>query len=243
MVGATAATNQTHMPQDENIGALIRERFAKLPKVVQDAITSVDVSNQMRELAKTHQLHLDQWDLLENEVHLALLGIQPLENLPGNLKREVGTDEATAVALAEDISRIVFEPIRQELERQLEHPEATAEKTTGVEDMRTRILKEAAGEVTTPPVPAVSVPVVSAPPTPPVPAKAVTIPVISAPTDTRATPENPPATKQSPQAIEMPAEPAKKVERTPVAAPSYVAPVPSHERKAIEGDPYREQLG
>ena len=35
--------------------------------------------------------------------------------------------------------------------------------------------------------------------------------------------------------------PTTKVERTPATPPSYVS-APSHERKTVEGDPYREQI-
>ena len=90
----------------------LKERFAKLPKVVQDAIMSADVEKHMRELAETHKLHLDQWQTLENEVMLALLGVQKAEDLEKNIKSEVGVPDDIAKALTENISKIVFEPIR-----------------------------------------------------------------------------------------------------------------------------------
>jgi hypothetical protein len=114
----------------------LKERFAQLPKVVQDAITSADVEKRMRELADTQKLHLDQWESLENEVMLALLGFQPVEDLEKNIKSQVNVTDDVAKALAADISKIVFEPIRGELERQLSHPEAKAENLTGVETAR-----------------------------------------------------------------------------------------------------------
>jgi len=110
--------------QDE-LNLKLRERFKELPKVVQDAITSADVQKQLRELADTNKLHLDQWQLLENEVMLTLLGFQTPEELPNNLKADLDLPEAEARALAENISKIVFAPIRAELEHQLE-PSAAA---------------------------------------------------------------------------------------------------------------------
>ncbi len=129
---------ETDIKLEENL----KERFAKLPQVVQDAITSADVEKRMRKLADTHKLHLDQWQSLENEVMLSLLGIQPVEDLEKNIKSEVNVSADVAKALAGDISKIVFEPIRQELERQLEHPEAKAAEVSGVEAARTQILEE-----------------------------------------------------------------------------------------------------
>ena len=128
-------------PTDTNpVNDEIEKRFQQLPKVVQDAITSANVEKKLRELADKHKLHVDQWDLLENEVMLTMLGFERPEDLEKNIQKEVGLASETAHALAESINTIVFEPIRQELERQLEHPEAQAETESGVEAARTQIL-------------------------------------------------------------------------------------------------------
>ncbi len=124
------------MPEEHDINQQIRERFSKLPKVIQDAITSTDVSQRMRRMADAYDLHLDQWELLENEVHLALLGFSPMEKLAENIRREVGVREEVANKLADDITKEIFEPVREELERELEHPEAEDEKVTSVEAAR-----------------------------------------------------------------------------------------------------------
>lgn len=168
------------------------ERFSKLPPVVQKAITSADVEKRLRQLADTHKLHIDQWDLLENEVMLALLGFEPIEDLPGNIQSEVGLDPAAAARLAGDISKMVFEPIRSELERTLDHPEVQATAVSNVDAVRSQML---AGAASTPVAPA-----------------------------------TPPA---APNTV--------KVERAPLPS-SYSAAAKSHERRTIEGDPYREQL-
>jgi hypothetical protein len=173
----------------------MQERFKQLPKVVQDAITSAEVEKRLRELANTHKLHLDQWTALENEVTLALLGFEPVENLPMSIQSEVGVDSTTAAAIAGDVSKIVFEPIRAELERNLEHPDAKVSSSTVVESVRTQML---------------------------------------AGTDKPQAPAVVPATP--PQA-----PPTQKVERAQLPE-TYAKSVPSHERKIIEGDPYREQL-
>jgi len=101
---------------DQDLKARLNARLKILPKVVRDAILSADVEAHMRELAEHHKLHLDQWTTLENEVMFALLGFVPVENLAANIEKEVGVPRETAGALAEDISHIVFEPIRAQLE-------------------------------------------------------------------------------------------------------------------------------
>lgn len=129
----------TELTQDE-LNEKIRERFKELPKVVQNAITSADVQKQLRALAETNNLHVDQWQLLENEVMLSLLGFQEAEELAHHLKNDLDISEETSTRLAADISRIVFQPIREELERELEHPDAKAAEISGVDAARTQIL-------------------------------------------------------------------------------------------------------
>lgn len=180
--------------QQEQFDAMLKERFALLPKVVQDAIVSADVEKHLRELAGTHKLHLDQWEKLENEVQLTLLGVNEAEELEQNIRREVGVPEDIARILASDIAHTVFEPIREELERQLEHPEAQA---VVVDPVRSQLIKDAAEEIQTKPS--------ILPATPPQGA------------------------------------PTEKVVRTP-SPESYAPTTPSHERKEIKGDPYREQI-
>lgn len=143
---------------------MFEERFGQLPAVLQNAIRNADVEKKLREMARTHNLHVDQWDLLENEVKLALYGFEDVQNLAKNIQSEVGLDETAAAALAQDISVAIFEPIREELERSLSHPEAKAENVDAMETMRREAIA-AAGE-NLPAAPAVQ------PATPPAPAPA-----------------------------------------------------------------------
>lgn len=161
------------MNNDTEFKELIKKRFGQLPRVVQEAIVSADVEKHLRELAETHKLHLDQWELLENEVQMTLLGIQPADKLTENIEKEVGVSNEIAKILAESISKIVFEPIRQELERQLEHPEAKAEEVSGVEAARAQVLGGEERPVAPPVLPAT-------PPAPPPAGKAVRAPVSEA---------------------------------------------------------------
>ncbi len=113
---------------DKDLQRMLGERLKQLPKVVQDAITSADIEKHLRELSDTHKLHLDQWQLLENEVMLTLLGFEEPEDLPANLKKELNVAVDVADALTEDISRIVFAPIRAELERELATNESSPDQ-------------------------------------------------------------------------------------------------------------------
>ncbi|MEY4747292.1 MAG: hypothetical protein RLZZ416_341 [Candidatus Parcubacteria bacterium] len=195
---------------ETELNAQLAERFKTLPKIVQDAITSADVQKHLRDLAETQKLHLDQWQLLENEVMLTLLGFQPTDKLKDNIKSEVGVTDEEAAALAEDISKTVFEPIRGELERLLEHPEAKAAEVSDVETARQEALAGQSGESAAqggtqnaPPAPTLSVAPTVAPATPPAPA------------------------------------PTTTAKRAPVSS-AYQSGQPSTARANVQDDPYRE---
>ncbi len=111
--------------------------FDKLPPVVQHAITGAHTEEHLRKLSEKHQLHLDQWQVLENEVMLTLFGLQPISELQNQIEKEVGVSEEIAHELTLAISEEIFEPIRQELERELEHPEAQAKEVSAVDAMVT----------------------------------------------------------------------------------------------------------
>ncbi len=209
----------------------LKERLKQLPKPVQRAIQSAELEKNLRGLSDKHRLHLDQWQLLENEVMLALLGFQPAENLESNIRKEVGVEAGVARALTEDISKTVFEPIRQELERELEHPEAKEKEETDVERARREALRDSA-EAEAP---------INTPQTAPTPVQ---------PAATSMSAENtPPAPRPAPSADPAQAQPAPQQPANPkpeqkITRPSdstaYKPGEASSNRRSVEDDPYRE---
>lgn len=224
-------------PEQHILEKQMQERFAQLPKVVQQAITSADVQKHLRELADAHKLHLDQWTALENEVMLALLGLEPIGSLAANIEKEARVDSATAQSLAQDISQIVFAPIRKQLEIELQHPDTVAaHDTTESAPAPTRPLESAPQTAT------ITNPVTQSPPT--THTEAAPAVAATSPASPEATVEAKP-TILAPQTV-VPATPptatvAGKAERASISS-NYTASQASHERKTIEGDPYREQI-
>ena len=117
-----------------------------------------------------------------------------------------------AAKLTADINAEIFEPIRKELERELDHPAAEAKVVSDMEASRSQIL--------------------GAQKAPPPSIIATTSPTIAAPAP--ALPKVMPATPPAPA-------PETKAIRAPISS-SYTAQTASHERKSVEGDPYREQV-
>jgi hypothetical protein len=150
----------------------LKERFEKLPKSLQDAITSADIEQHLRGLSDKQKLHLDQWNKLENEVMLTLLGLERAEDLTDNIEKHVGVTRDIAITLSGDIMQTVFNPVRAELERSLEHPDAQAKSVSGIESVGAEaLLQEAAAADTT------AIPIK----TPEAPAVAPIVPVPAAP--------------------------------------------------------------
>lgn len=162
-------------PQHSEYEQAIAERFEALPEVVQNAILSADMEARLRELSEKHQLHVDKWGALQDEVMLALLGVRPAEDLQKNIREHADIPDEVAPALAADISQTIFEPIREELERELEHPEARKEERSEIEEARAKLLESSVARnvpsvESIEPVPA---PIVAATPPPPPPVQKV----------------------------------------------------------------------
>jgi hypothetical protein len=143
---------------DPEFNQHVAERFKALPPVVQKAITSSDIEKNLRTMADGQKLHLDQWQALENEVMFALLGFKPVADLEKNLIKSLGITAEISRALALDVNRIVFEPIRQELERELQHPDAQKAAVSSTEAARTEALSQEAAAAAPAPTPAIAKP-------------------------------------------------------------------------------------
>jgi hypothetical protein len=216
------------MEDEINIDDILRDRMNKLPPVVRNAITGASVEEHLRKLSDKHKLHLDQWQILENEVMMTLIGMQSAENLEENIIKDVGVDDDIAREIANDIALEVFDPIRKEMERQLEHPDAKPKKAEPIEDMRSEILAKAgAGASFIEPNDDVldsdetSI------------KKSIQNESITANNaSTTSTPENT-------QAPHIEPEQQPKTKRSPVSG-EYVPGVISSERSDIKDDPYRE---
>jgi len=162
-----------------DVDVQIKARLKQLPAAVRTAIASVDIKRGLQALSKDQQLHLDQWQLLEDEVMFAILGLEKASKLKENIEKHVGISTDVAATLSDKISNTIFEPIRQELERLLEHPEAQEKQLSAVQTARDQAIAEAQptpqAPKDVPPQPA-STPITPATPPQPTPDVKVTRP-------------------------------------------------------------------
>lgn len=131
---------------NDAIKKILEEQFKALPKSVQNAIASGKIDEQFKVLAEKHKLHLDQWQALENQIMLTVLGLSEPDALVENITKEVVIARERAQEIVDDIATTVFKPIREELERQLEHPDAQAKEVSEVEAARAQALEGSMGQ-------------------------------------------------------------------------------------------------
>jgi hypothetical protein len=113
---------------DEQQKQMIRTAYAKLPEVLQEAITNADVKEKLRNLAKVHKLHLDKWSVLENEIMLALLGITKPKDLPYKIQKTVDVSFETAVEITDSVAKIVFNPIQDQVHATIGESQSVVEE-------------------------------------------------------------------------------------------------------------------
>jgi hypothetical protein len=102
------------MDQD-NTQQILKESFERLPQDVKDAILKLDTRAIMGEMAKRHDLHIDQEGSLEMETMLVMFGLERPEDYVKNLKDALQIDQAKAEAIAVDANEKIFHNIRASL--------------------------------------------------------------------------------------------------------------------------------
>lgn len=93
----------------------LEERMKQLPKELQQALTSVEISDTIKALGDRHDLKLDQEEALYDQTAYVMLGLSPSKDFVKNLSREAGIDEGTALAIAKEINTEVFDKMRSSM--------------------------------------------------------------------------------------------------------------------------------
>jgi hypothetical protein len=102
---------------DSELQKNAQETFNALPKDIQEVIFADDYKRILGEIVKKYSLTNDQLDKLENETTLILMGVIVRSYYPFNLESELGLDEDTAQAIANDITDTVFAEVKASLDK------------------------------------------------------------------------------------------------------------------------------
>ncbi len=103
------------MDSDQNIDTQIKERFHELPKALQEAIVSSDLSEKIKFIVNKHSLLIDEAGILEREILFVLLGLESSSDFVSNVSKEINltTEEATLIAV--DVNNSIFNEVKTHL--------------------------------------------------------------------------------------------------------------------------------
>ncbi len=115
------------------------KKIKTLPENIQQALYSPEIFENLRKIGERNKLHLDQLEILEDQIALVILGDIPSDDLVDNLeqKLQLGTEEA--IKLAVDINEEIFLPIRESIKIESQDVSMAAEP---VEPDKNAILSE-----------------------------------------------------------------------------------------------------
>jgi hypothetical protein len=95
----------------------IQSQYEKLPKDLQDAISSTEVHDSIVAIGNKYELHVDQLGEMVDLVGLIMLGLSPSKDFVNNFSREAGVKTDIASSVAQDINKEVFDRIRASMQK------------------------------------------------------------------------------------------------------------------------------
>jgi len=105
---------------DQDLQNIIHSHFNELPKKVQQLILSPQLAQNLKDTALHYSLSPEQGETFEAEVMVVLLGLDSPDNFSTNVEKHAGIDSYTVSQLVDTTERMLFEPIRLELEQMMD---------------------------------------------------------------------------------------------------------------------------
>ncbi len=101
------------MNHDYNI---LEEKFKQLPEDIQIALTSTEISKEIKNIADKNNLLLDQAAILFDLTSYVMLGLVPSKEFASTLSKEANIDMGKAIAVTQEINTQVFAKIRSSMQ-------------------------------------------------------------------------------------------------------------------------------
>jgi hypothetical protein len=105
---------------DAEVIDIVSKRMEELPPYVKEAIKNARPGEKIRTIAAHHKLHIDQQDVLESEVMLVMLALSEARDFAANFSREARIDISEAEKIAEEVSRNIFDSVRETMRKHAE---------------------------------------------------------------------------------------------------------------------------
>lgn len=100
----------------------LRDAYQKAPPLVQEYITSPELSSTFTTIRETHKLHLDEAEQLSNALNAVFLELAPYEKFPALLKEALEQNASQYDAVLKAVNEDVFAEFRKKLTAPQETP-------------------------------------------------------------------------------------------------------------------------
>lgn len=95
----------------------IFENYEKLPEELKDALTSVNISDQLFEIGKKFNLTVEKMGLMAEEIGYIILGFTKPQEFTSLLQKNLEVDTEIAGYIASEINHKIFFPLREALKQ------------------------------------------------------------------------------------------------------------------------------
>ncbi len=119
------------MDYDNNI---LDEKMRSLPEDLQSAMNSVDLINNIKEIANSYSLNIDQTGQLEDVISSTILGLTKSENFVSELVKKAEIKSEIAMQIAKDVNKRIFDSVRDSLRKIQSQAESESQNQTPVEE-------------------------------------------------------------------------------------------------------------
>ncbi|MEK7652754.1 MAG: hypothetical protein AAB334_02305 [Patescibacteria group bacterium] len=103
------------MQNQEQKEGQLEKLYEQLPQNVQEAISSVAVAEKIQQIATKNGLHIDEAGIVSDEATMVMLGIEHPNDFVDGLKNKLKLPQEKIIALAKDVDKEIFEPIKESL--------------------------------------------------------------------------------------------------------------------------------
>lgn len=124
------------MEETKTTQQIIDEKMQVLPPSIQHAINESGWEEKIRNIAKKHNLLIDQAGIVENETFLTMLGLTRPDEYTKNIKEQAGLNSETALSITTDVNNEIFHTIKETLVALSEYEEALDEYESAEEELQ-----------------------------------------------------------------------------------------------------------
>ncbi|MBX4209352.1 hypothetical protein KW799_01505 [Candidatus Parcubacteria bacterium] len=119
---------------------ILQNKLASIPEEIRQQAISDAVATTLSQIAKDHNLHIDQAGVLDEETLYVMLGLEKADGFTGKLRERLGISQEIAVEIVKDVNEKVFLSIRESLMKmhESEEEQTGTEATAETENLGTR---------------------------------------------------------------------------------------------------------